>query len=58
MHPGVVADVDDGRQLMRGRTIRCSFGKLAEAEVVLDAEQESGAADSADQNGDLHIDRD
>jgi hypothetical protein len=36
---------------------RSGSGKLAESEELLDAEQESGSADSADQNGDLHIDR-
>ena len=55
VHPGVVADVDDGGQ----RMILClrSCRELAEAEQLLHAQQEACAADSADQNGDLHTDR-
>ena len=34
-----------------------SEAKLAEPEQALHAEQEAGAADAADQNRDLHIDR-
>ena len=33
------------------------LAELAEAEQVLHAQQEARAADSADQNRDLHIDR-
>jgi hypothetical protein len=32
-----------------------SFRKLTEAEQLLDSQQEAGAADPTDQNGDLHI---
>jgi hypothetical protein len=35
-----------------------TLSELAEAEQVLHAQQESRTADSADQNGDLHNDRD
>ena len=37
--------------------VRSRSGELAQAEQLLHAEQESGAADAADQNGDLHTDR-
>ena len=36
---------------------RCRAGELAEAQQLLDTEQEAGAADAADQNRDLHTDR-
>ena len=32
------------------------MGELAQPEQLLHAEQEAGAADAADQNGDLHTD--
>ena len=54
VHPRVVADVDDRRSRMILWFPAC---ELAEAEQVLDPQQESRTADSADQNGDLHTDR-
>jgi len=55
VHPGVVANVDDrGQFVIAGRPGGIP-GKLAKAEVLLYAEQESGPADSTDQNGDSHI---
>jgi hypothetical protein len=69
VHPGVIADIDDGGQLVPGGEgvwgiwgfwgawVSCvlSFRKLTEAEQLLDSQQEAGAADPTDQNGDLHI---
>ena len=57
MHPGIVADVDDGGQLVAGARSRRRRRELTQAEQLLHAEQEAGAADAADQNGDLHIAR-
>lgn len=46
VHPGVVADVDDCGQFVRGGpVVRCGFGELAQTQQFLDAEQEPGAAD-------------
>ena len=56
MHPGIVADVDDCRQLVIAGECRAG-GKLAKTEQPLDAKQKAGAADSADQNRDLHTAR-
>jgi hypothetical protein len=58
-HPRVVADIDDGRQLMLGIVAvwRGRGAKLPKPQEVLHAQQEAGAAHSADQNRDLHIDR-
>ncbi|CKT40538.1 Uncharacterised protein [Mycobacterium tuberculosis] len=53
--PGVVADVDDSAQLVVGVRVGRIGSKLAQAEQLLDPEQEAGAADSTGQNGDLHI---
>jgi hypothetical protein len=63
VHPGVVADVDDrGQFVIRlqpfGKLTRAgSAAEAAEPEQALHAKQEAGAADAADQNRDLHIDR-
>ena len=58
-HPRVVTDVDHRSQVVFG--IGCGSGelpgKLAQPEQSLHAQQESGPADSADENGDLHTDR-
>lgn len=50
VHPCVVSYVDDSRELMLAGTV----GKGAEPQQVLHAQQKPCAADSADQNGDLH----
>ena len=56
MHPGVVADVDDCGQLVIAGQRRAG-GELAKIEQLLHPEQEAGAADSADQDRDLHTAR-
>ena len=56
MDPRIVANVDDGSQLMIGVCF-CLGAELPEAEQLLDSQQEAGAADPTDQNGDLHIAR-
>jgi hypothetical protein len=66
VHPGVVADVNDGGQLVAGDesiwgiwgawvSWVLSLRELTQAEQLLDPQQEAGAADPTDQNGDLHI---
>jgi len=61
VHPGVVADIDDRGQFVVIRFMfigdRRHWGELAQTEQSLHAEQEAGAADSADQNRDLHTAR-
>ncbi len=54
VHPRVVADVDDRGQRMILWLRGC---ELAESEQALHPQKETRAADAADQNGDLHIDR-
>ena len=52
VHPGVVADIDDGRQFVaRTRT------ELAQPQQPLHAQQEPGTADSSNQHGHFHTDR-
>ncbi len=54
MDPGVVADVDDGAQLVVGTGgTELAANAVAQAEQLLDPEQEAGAADSTGQNGDF-----
>ncbi|EUA19434.1 hypothetical protein I552_9177 [Mycobacterium xenopi 3993] len=55
MNPGVVTDVHHGGEFVLGRAV--IGGELAQAEQVLDTEQEAGAAHAADQNRDLHTAR-
>ena len=55
MHPRVVADVDDRGQFVPGAGGRP--GELAQAEQPLHAEQEPGAANASDEDGDLHNNR-
>ena len=56
VHPRVVADIDDSGQFV----IRLGpiGAELAEPQQVLHTQQEACAADAADQNRDLHSDRD
>jgi hypothetical protein len=58
VHPGVVADIDDRGELGVTRRPGAGAGELAEPQQLLDTEQEPGATDAADQNRDLHIERD
>ena len=58
MNPGVVADVDDRVEfVVAGSRIRMLLRfELTEPEQLLDPQQETGAANPTDQNGDLHLD--
>ena len=56
MDPGIVANVDDRSQFMTGAWVGPG-AELPPAEQLLHAEQEAGAANPTNQNGDLHIGR-
>ncbi|MDT5265466.1 MAG: hypothetical protein QOI90_2092, partial [Mycobacterium sp.] len=58
VHPRVVADVHDGGEFVIARWPGAGASELPQSQQLLDTEQEPGATDAADQNGDLHIDRD
>jgi hypothetical protein len=54
MDPRVVADVDDGGELVYAG-IRGLLRKLTQPEQLLNPQQEPGAANPTDQNRDLHL---
>jgi hypothetical protein len=55
--PGVIANVDDRRQLVTAgfRVWAPLRVKLTQPEQLLNPQQEAGAANPTDQNGDLHL---
>lgn len=57
MDPGVIANVDDRRQLVTAgfRVWTPLRVKLTQPEQLLNPQQEAGAANPTDQDGDLHL---
>ncbi len=58
MNPGVVADVDDcAKFVVAGSRVWVLLRfELSQPEQLLNPQQEAGAANPTDQNGDLHVD--
>jgi hypothetical protein len=56
-HPRIIANIDHSSHFMRFILMGITSFELPQAQQMLDAEQEARTSDAADENRDLHNDR-